>query len=168
MTTIVSTILADLPLAIWSVVFLWSPMKTEGDELLRHDVSLLGRLKMLALPIIVGAIVLIITAFWSGFCWWMPVAWIGVYSIALFIPHEYILTTAGIRLGRGPFRRWTEFSGVRRSSSGAVLQGGPKSSKYPIFLGGHREDDDFIHLLRRLVRDSYKGKAIDRAEITPH
>lgn len=165
MTTIVSTILADLPLVIWSVVFLWSPTKTEGDELLRLEVSLLGRLKMLALPLIVGAIVLVISSIWIGFSWWMPIAWIAVYGAILLIPQSYILTSAGIRLGKGPFRRWTEFSGVRRSSSGAMLQGGPKSRSYPIFLGGHREDDDFVLLLRNLVRDSYKGKTIDRAEI---
>lgn len=167
MTTIVTTILADLPLLIWSVIFLWSPMKTEGEELLRVDVSLLGRLKMLALPLSIGAIVLVATGIWFELRWWMLPLWIMIYGAVLLIPQSYLLTSTGIRLRRGPFRRWTEFSGVRRSSSGATLQGGPKSPSYPVFLGGNREDDDFVLLLRTLVRDSYKGKTIDRAEITP-
>lgn len=167
MMTIVSTILADLPLLIWSVIFLWSPVKTEGEELLRVDISLLGRFKMLVLPLVVGAVVLLVTAIWLEFRWWMLALWILVYGAVLLIPQSYLLTSTGIRLGRGPFRRWTEFSGVRRSSSGATLQGGPKSASYPVFLGGNREDDDFVLLLRTLVRDSYKGKTIDRAEIVP-
>lgn len=76
------------------------------------------------------------------------------------MPQSYILTTQGIRTGNGNFRRWTEFAGVHRSAAGATLQTIRRGPGMPIWLSGSREDDEFVYVLRTLVRDSYKGKLV--------
>lgn len=154
-----------LPLVLWCGLFLFSFSHTEGETLLRFPVPLLARLKMLSMPAMSMIIVwMTLLAFnkANGLSVWLGLAGCVV---VLCWPQSYQLTTLGIRLGRGRFRRWTEFSGVARSGAGAVLQGGPRASSYPIFLSGNREDDEFVRTLRTLIRNSYKGKSTDRAEL---
>lgn len=151
-----------IPLVLWFLLVGWSPNKTEGEVLLHVPVPVLARLKMLWLPIAMGIIALLIGVAMDRISWWIALAYITVYGIVLSIPVSYTLTTIGIRTGVGSFRRWTEFAGVRRSPSGAVLQGGQRASSYPIFLSGNREDDEFVLTLKYLVQDSYKGKATVR------
>lgn len=165
MTAIICAILPILPLALWCGFFLFSLSATEGETLLRFPIPLLARLKMLSMPTILIVIV------WMGLLALDRVntlsIWIALAGcvIVLCWPQSYLLTTLGIRMGKGPFRRWTEFSGVARSGAGAVLQGGPRASSYPIFLSGSREDDEFVQTLRTLIRNAYKGKSTDRADL---
>lgn len=162
------TILPFIPLAAWFFLVGWSPNTTEGEVLLNVPVPLLARLKMLSLPLILGLMVLIVGIAMGDIHWWLGLILVVIYSIVVSIPVSYTLTTAGIRTGKGIFRRWTEFAGVRRSPNGAMLQGGQRASSYPIFLSGGREDDEFVHTLRILVRDSYKGKSVMRDAIRTH
>ena len=97
--------------------------------------------------------------------WWLRPLYLGVFLLILAIPVSYTLTTVGIRAGKGVFRRWTEFAGVRRSPSGAVLQGAQRARSYPIFVSGRREDDDFGLTLKHLMQDSYQGRATVRERI---
>lgn len=157
MSVIVMTILPFLPLAAWVLLVGWSANKTEGEELLRFPVPLLARLKMLSTAYIAGFIFLMVSVFSGKVSWWVLPILLALYVVLLAIPTCYTLTTAGIRTGKGRFRRWTEFAGVRRSPFGAMLVGGQKQANYPIFLSGGREDDDFVLTLKNLVRNSYKG-----------
>jgi hypothetical protein len=94
---------------------------------------------------------------------WLSVALLAAaYGLVIAVPMSYKLTSQGIRTGRGPFRRWTEFAGVRRSRRGALLVGSQRAPNYPIYLSGSREDDEFVYTLKNLILESYKGKAIDR------
>lgn len=161
-------ILPFIPLAAWFFLVGWTPNTTEGEVLLNVPVPLLARLKMLSLPLALGLVVLVFGIIMGQISWWLVLVLIVVYSIVVSIPVSYTLTTAGIRTGKGVFRRWTEFAGVRRSPNGAILQGGQRASSYPIFLSGGREDDEFVHTLKILVRDSYKGKAVVREAIRNH
>lgn len=157
MSMIVMTILPFLPLAVWVLLVGWSANRTEGEELLLVPVPLLARLKMLSTTYIVGILFLIIGLVAGKVSWWVLPILLALYVLLLAIPTSYTLTTAGIRTGKGRFRRWTEFAGVRRSPFGAMLVGGQKQANYPIYLSGGREDDDFVLTLKNLVRNSYKG-----------
>ncbi len=166
MASIAFSILPFLPLAIWFVLVGWSPGRTEGEVLVRVPVPLLARLKMLWLPLAMGLVLLTVGIALGRAPWSLLLVVPAVYAVALVFPVSYTLTTVGIRTGRGVFRRWTEFAGVRRSRSGAVLQGGPRASSYPIYLSGGRDDDDFVRILRIFIRDSYKGKSITRETLS--
>ncbi|MCC6315282.1 MAG: hypothetical protein IT337_14855 [Thermomicrobiales bacterium] len=76
----------------------------------------------------------------------------------LALPTSYTLTAQSIRLGRGESRRWTEFGGVARRPGGVRLQGVAGNRSMNIWLGGGHHDDEFVLLLRRLVRGSYQGR----------
>lgn len=167
MVTIAFTILPGLPLAAWFLLVGWSPGAPEGEVLLRVPVPVLARVKMLWVPFALGLSVLVIGYAMGQIQWWAFLVQILVYTAVLAVPVSYTLTTLGIRTGRGPFRRWTEFAGVRRSPTGATLQGGQRATSYPIFLSGNREDDDFVLTLKNLVRDSYKGKSSVRDQLRP-
>lgn len=162
MAAIAFTILPIIPLAAWFLLVGWSSNKPEGEVLLRVPVPLLARVKMLAMPFVLGLAVLVTGVVMREVPWWLMILSLAIYAAVLSIPISYTLTTIGICTGKGGFRRWTEFAGVRRSPSGAILQGGPRATSYPIFLSGNREDDDFVLTLKNLVRDSYQGKATER------
>ncbi len=168
MASFAFTILPFIPLLAWTFLVGWSPNSTEGEVLLTVPVPLLARLKMLSLPLGLGFAVLVLGIIMGQVSWWTVPILLTVYAVVVSIPISYTLTSVGIRTGKGAFRRWTEFAGVRRSPNGAILQGGQRASSYPIFLSGSREDDDFVHTLRVLVRDSYKGKAFVRDMLQTH
>jgi hypothetical protein len=130
----------------------------EGTVIQVLSIPLLARMKRHAVPVIITLIVtaaLIMVDVASPL--WL-VAWL-VSSVGLLaVPQAYTVTTRGIRTGRGNFRRWTEFAGVHRSPAGAMLQTIRPGPGMPIWLSGARGDDEFVHLIRSLIRDSYKGK----------
>lgn len=165
MATLAFTILPAVPLIAWLLMVGWSPNTTEGEVLLRVPVPVLARLKMLWLPFATSALLMIACVAFGRVEWWLSPLYLGVFLLILAIPVSYTLTTVGIRAGKGVFRRWTEFAGVRRSPSGAVLQGAQRARSYPIFLSGSREDDDFVLTLKHLMQDSYKGRATVRERI---
>lgn len=132
--------------------------KIEGTIIQITPIPLLARIKRHAIPNGVTAIVtfsLVIADLASA--WWLLATLASMLGLAS-VPQSYTVTTRGIRVGRGNFRRWTEFAGVYRSPAGATLQTYRRVPDLRIWLSGSRGDDEFVHLLRTLVRDSYKGK----------
>ena len=83
----------------------------------------------------------------------------GLLALLLSLPVRYTMTSRGIRAAWTPFRRWTEFGGVARRRGGVRLQGVAGARPLTVWLSGGRDDDDFVLLLRQLVRGSYKGAA---------
>jgi hypothetical protein len=84
----------------------------------------------------------------------------------LAIPVRYSLTTEGIAIGWMTFRRWTEFGGVVRRHGGVRLQGIAGRRAMTVWLSGRPDDDEFVLLLRRLIRASYTGQVIPRDAVS--
>lgn len=162
MAALTYTLLPLVPLLIWLLTVALSPTRIEGDVLLKVPIPVLARVKMVALPFTAGVVLIAVIALTTNAHWLSVFMLLGTFAVVLCIPINYTLTTAGIRSGKGRFRRWSEFAGVRRFAAGAILQGGPRSSSYPIFLSGHREDDELILTLKNLILDSYKGTVVSR------
>ena len=157
MATLTYTLLPLAPLMMWLLLVAWSPSRMEGEPLLTVPIPLLARAKMVALPFVAGLVVMVALSIVAATQWLSALLLLAAFAFALSTPINYTLTSVGICSGRGHFRRWTEFAGVRRAPSGAILQGGPRSSSYPIFLSGNRDDDEFLLTLKNLILDSYKG-----------
>ncbi len=162
MVTAAFTLLPFVPLIAWILMVGWSPGGSDGELLLTVPVPVLARMKMLATSFVLGMSVLLIGAILGHTHWWLMFPLLVFYGLLLAIPTSYLLTTSGIRTGKGPFRRWTEFASVRRSPFGATLVGSQRASNYPIFLSGGRGDDDFVLTLKNLVRDSYRGTYLEQ------
>lgn len=165
MPTFVFTWLPLLPLVGWLLTMGFSPASTEGEPLFSVPLPLLARMKMFALPFLLGLGILVLLAFFADTGWVSLVLLVGAFAVVLCVPVSYKLTSRGIRTGRGPFRRWTEFAGVRRSRRGALLVGSQRTPNYPIYLSGSRGDDEFVHTLKNLILQSYKGKSTDRSRL---
>jgi hypothetical protein len=131
----------------------------EGTVIRIVSIPLLARMKRHAVPTVITLLVatVLIVANVASPIWLL--VWLVSAIGLLLVPQSYTVTTRGIRVGRGNFRRWTEFAGVHRSRAGATLQTIRRGPGMPIWLSGARGDDEFVHLLRSLIRDSYKGKA---------
>lgn len=150
--------LIPLPILVgWLLTIGVFNRETVGVVLYKRPLRFLARLKMLTLPLL--ASVLLTIAF-VGFGWihvaWCAVPWIVTLAV-MHVPADYTLTSSGIRTWRGSFRRWTEFAGAKRSWAGVTLTGVQSRRNYPIFLTGERGDDEFVNLIRTLIRDAYKG-----------
>ena len=138
----------------------WVPWgeRASGNLVRQEPLSVLGRLRMHG-PAAISV--------WLASVVSLALGWIGPYTVLsvtgllalLFaLPIRYTLTSQGIRAAWTPFRRWTEFGGVARRRGGVRLQGVAGASPLTVWLPGGREDDDFVLLLRQLVRGSYKGQ----------
>jgi hypothetical protein len=144
----------------WIVPIGIGKRRTEGTIIHVRSLSLLARIKRHALPnTVIASVTLVLVSMDLASPWWLLAA-LGSMLGLLAIPQSYTITTRGIRTGRGNFRRWTEFAGVYRSPAGATLQTIGRLPDVPIWLSGDLGDDEFVHLLRTLVRDSYKGKPV--------
>lgn len=134
--------------------------RTEGTVLQVRSLPLLARVKRHTLPnAVTSGVTIALVSMELADPWWL-LAMVGSMLALIAMPQRYIVTTRGIRTGRGRFRRWTEFAGVYRSPAGATLQTIGRLPDLPIWLSGDLGDDEFVHLLRTLVRDSYKGKPV--------
>ncbi len=161
-------LLATLALFIASLVRPWR-IRERGPVIRREAVTLLGRMRMLWRPLLL-LVLLATVGWWVGVVSGWAVIALVVGSLAfLALPVSYTLTPEGIRLGRLPLRRWTEFAGVSRRRWSVRLQGigGSSSRGMTVWLSGDREDDEFVLLLRQLVRGSYQGWIDPEAEDAP-
>ncbi|MFN8593527.1 MAG: hypothetical protein U0031_18870 [Thermomicrobiales bacterium] len=151
-------ILVLLTLALFLRV--WTPWGANptGNLVHRQPLSLYGRLRMNALPgaLLIGAALL--AAFANLVAPWLPIVVAALVAVLLALPFHYTLTAHGIQAGQTGFRRWTEFGGVSRRRGGVRLQGVAGARPMTVWLSGGREDDDFVLLLRQLVRGSYQGR----------
>ncbi|MBA3415660.1 MAG: hypothetical protein H0U10_10590 [Chloroflexia bacterium] len=144
-------------LLLVSRVFRPGARPTPSRVIHREPLSLLGRLRLSGVP---GGLLLIATVlgWWSGLVSPVSFGLVGFGLAALLaLPVAYTLTPRGIALGRTPPRRWTEFGGVGRQQWGVRLQGVAGGRGMTVWLSGDRGDDDFVLLLRKLVRGSYQG-----------
>jgi hypothetical protein len=132
--------------------------RLQGTTTLIVPLPLLARLRMHALPALLALGLGTWFAVNGDLPWWTLAIPVISNVLLMAIPVKYTLTTDGIRLGWTAFRRWTEFAGVRRAPGGARLVGANKTLGMSIWLSGSRGDDEFLHFLRRTVRDAYKGK----------
>lgn len=142
----------------WLLTLMPTNRRAEGAVIVVRPIPALARMKRHAVPHgLVAAVTVVLVLSGNASAWWV-VALIASFLAVSAIPQTYIVTTRGICTGRGGFRRWTEFAGVYRSAAGVTLQTIGRNPNVPIWLAGDRGDDEFVHLLRTLVRDSYKGK----------
>lgn len=138
----------------------WVPWgeRASGNLVRRVPLSVLGRLRMHGPA---AAVIIIVAVAALALGWIGPVVIlliVGLLALLLALPVAYTVTSRGIRAGWTPFRRWTEFGGVARRSGGVRLQGVAGARPQTVWLSGGRDDDDFVLLLRQLVRGSYKGR----------
>lgn len=157
MTNVVALILIIAAGALYTRVWLPWGEHASGNLVRLESLSLFGRLRMHG-PHVAALCLLAVLSAVLG--WVNPIVAVLAMVIAvsvIFMPVHYTVTSTGIRSGGTPFRRWTEFGGVARRSGGVRLQGVAGARPQTIWLSGGRDDDEFVLLLRQLVRGSYKG-----------
>jgi hypothetical protein len=162
MIMIALMLLSILILVSWLRVARPGNMRISGDVIHDARMPLLARLRMHAVP--GGLALLAAIVFWLRWDlpWWGAIAAL-VSTVALVaMPIRYTLTTLGIRSGWTPFRRWTEFAGVSRAPGGARLQGVAGVRDKRIWLSGSLGDDEFVALLRQMIKGAYKGTNVLR------
>jgi hypothetical protein len=148
-----------------SILFSWLRLigvgshRLEGAPIGAMPIPLLARFYMHAMPIGISLITATLLAALDVVSWlWIPVPVVsGVLLVS--VPLRYTLSATGIRRSFGGFRRWTEFAGVERAPGGARLKPLPNRHPAHIWLSGSRGDDDFLQLMRVLIRNAYKGKS---------
>lgn len=113
---------------------------------------------VVACTLVLSAAVLLVAV--GDLPWWGPIAALISNLGLVVLPIRYTLTTIGIKCGWTPFRRWTEFAGVARAPGGARLQGAAGSRDMRVWLSQSRGDDEFVHLLRRVISGAYKGRNV--------
>jgi hypothetical protein len=153
-------ILAILITAPWLRVARPGGARLDGRVIHDQRLPLLARLRMHAVPgtlTLLGAFAMWV---WWDLPWWGPVAATVDTGLLISMPVRYTLTTLGIRAGWTPFRRWTEFAGVSRMPGGARLQGAAGTRDKRIWLSSSRGDDEFVALLRRMIKGAYKGQNV--------
>ena len=152
--------LALLALTLALFVRIWVPWgeRASGNLVARETLSVLGRLRMHGptVGIIFVASVVMLALGKIGPLTLLLVT--ALLALLLALPVRYTMTSRGIRAAWTPFRRWTEFGGVARRRGGVRLQGVAGARPLTVWLSGGREDDEFVLLLRQLVRGSYKGR----------
>ena len=137
----------------------WVPWgeRASGNLVRRERLSLLGRLRMHGPATAILAVATVVAAVLGQVGPSVALVVLTLLALLLALPMRYTLTSRGIRAGWTPFRRWTEFGGVARRPGGVRLQGVAGARPLTVWLSGGRDDDDFVLLLRQLVRGSYKG-----------
>ncbi|MGH2617104.1 MAG: hypothetical protein ACRDJC_17870 [Thermomicrobiales bacterium] len=155
---VVALILIVATLALFSRVWVPWGERASGNLVSRQTLSLFGRLRMHGPP---AAIVFLISLVLLALGRIGPLTMLlvtGLLALLLALPVRYTMTSQGIRAAWTPFRRWTEFGGVARRRGGVRLQGVAGARPLTVWLSGSRDDDDFVLLLRQLLRGSYKGQ----------
>jgi len=138
---------------------IWVPWgeRASGNLVGRETLSALGRLRMHgpSVGLVFFASVVLLALGKIGPLTLVLVT--ALLALLLALPVRYTMTSRGIRVAWTPFRRWTEFGGVARRRGGVRLQGVAGARPLTVWLSGGRDDDEFVLLLRQLVRGSYKG-----------
>ncbi|MBW3634151.1 MAG: hypothetical protein KY456_14090 [Chloroflexi bacterium] len=151
-------ILIAVTLALFSRVWVPWGERASGNLVGRETLSVLGRLRMHG-PAAVLIFVLAVVLLALGKIGPLTVLLVTtLLALLLALPVRYMMTSQGIRAAWTPFRRWTEFGGVARRRGGVRLQGVAGARPLTVWLSGGRDDDEFVLLLRQLVRGSYKGQ----------
>jgi hypothetical protein len=150
-------LLPILILLTWARLIRPGSNKLQGSVILVERLTLLGRLRMHVVP----ATLALMLGGWLVASGDLPIWTLAIPVVSnillIALPVRYTLTEVGIRLGYTGFRRWTEFTGVRRAPGGARLVGLQRKPGMHIWLAGDRRDDEFLQFLRQTVRNAYKG-----------
>lgn len=156
---ILLTLLLPLTIAFsWIRLYGYGSHHFEGTPIGEMALPFLARLYMHALPIAISLIAAILLAAYDRISWiWLLAPIISGVALVM-LPLRYTLSEKGIRRTFGAFRRWTEFAGVERAPGGARLKSLRKTRPARIWLSGSRGDDEFLQLLRTLIKNAYKGK----------
>lgn len=141
--------------------------RVQGTLMRRRPLPLLARMRLHAVPALFGVLLALAFIVLAHASRWVIGVPIFGYLVLLTLPLSYQLTTEGIRLGRGTFRRWTEFAGARRFRGGAILQGANGRRGMRVWLSRTRGDDEFLLQIRRAIRDAYQGGREDTVPVTP-
>jgi hypothetical protein len=132
--------------------------RIEGTVLHVAPLPILARMRMHVMPSLLALIAGVALVAFDAMPAWLLAMPILSAVLLVTIPVNYTLTDQGIRLGWSVFRRWTEFGGVRRAAGGAHLQPVMSSRGMHIWLSRSRGDDEFLQVLRTLIRNAYKGQ----------
>lgn len=159
MTTLLIFLLPFTIAISWIRLFGLGSHQCEGTPIGEMPLTLLARLYMHIVPIAVSILTAMLAATYGATGWMWVIAPIISGSVLVALPLRYTISEKGIRRSFGTFRRWTEFAGVERSFGGARLKPLPRTRPAHIWLSGSRGDDEFLHLLRTLIRNAYKGSA---------
>lgn len=149
-----------LPLVIlisWARLIRPGGNRLQGRTLLEMPLPLLARLRMHGFPALLALAIGAFLVVRGDMPLWAMAIPIVSDVLMIAIPAKYTLTDVGIRLGLGSFRRWTEFTGVRRAPGGARLLGMQRRPGFQIWLSGSRGDDEFLQYLRQTFKGAYKG-----------
>jgi hypothetical protein len=164
----IALILLVVTLALFLRV--WVPWgdRASGNLVGRETLSVLGRLRMHgpSVGLVFLASVVLLGSGKIGLLTLLLVT--ALLALLLALPVRYTMTSRGIRAAWTPFRRWTEFGGVSRRRGGVRLQGVAGARPLTVWLSGGRDDDEFVLLLRQLVRGSYKGRFGPEAGVPVH
>jgi hypothetical protein len=151
-----------LPIVIlltWARLIRPGANRLQGTPLQEMRLPLLARLRMHLVPATLALGIGVYLVFRQDLPPWTIVLPLVSNGLLFAIPVKYTITDQGIRLGLGPFRRWTEFAGVRRAPGGARLQGMQRQPGFHIWLSGSRGDDEFLQFLRQTMKRAYKGNS---------
>ncbi len=158
---IVSPFLLLLPLTFLIAVLRVArpaPRRSRGQHVLTFPLPLLARARLHAVPVaLMFGFVVTAWAIGAAPLWVVLATIVGLAALVAW-PLSYELSTTGIALGHTGLRRWTEFAGVVRTPGGARLQGGAGGRGFRIWLSGSRGDDEFVLLLRQMIRGAYQGR----------
>jgi hypothetical protein len=125
-----------------------------------HPMPLLARMRMHLAPAAIMLLGAGAMSVWWDLPWWAGIVALASVVVLVGCPIRYTLTTIGIRMGWTRVRRWTEFAGVSRAPGGARLQGAAGARDRRVWLSGSRGDDEFVALIRRMIRNAYKGQNV--------
>ena len=159
MTTLLTLLLPLTIASSWIRLIGYGSHRFEGTPIGVMTLPLLARVYMHAVPTGISLVTAMILAVTGYISWLWVFAPIISAALLVSIPIRYTLSEKGIRRSFGAFRRWTEFAGVERSAGGARLKPLPQTRPGRVWLSGSRGDDEFLQLLRILIRNAYKGSS---------
>ncbi len=138
------------------------PRRPRGQHVVTFPLPLLARARLHAVPVaLMFAFVVTAWAIGAAPLWVVLATIVGLAALVAW-PISYKLSTAGISLDHTELRRWTEFAGVVRVPGGVRLQGAAGGRGFRVWLSGSRDDDEFVLLLRQMIKGAYQGRSARR------
>jgi hypothetical protein len=137
-----------------------------GTTLYVYRLPALSRLRRQRLPLAALAAVAAVDAAVGLVPAWAMSAAALVAGIVLVTPVRCVLSTAGVRIGWRPVRRWTEFAGLRVRRGAIQLRPIAGSAGLELPLPGRFEDGDLVAEVRRLITRAYKGSSVSAEDAT--
>lgn len=128
-----------------------------GREMRRLPVPLPAKVRRQRLPLMLLAVVIVLSAFSGGVLLAMHGGALLTAAALLALPARCVITDQGIKGGWTPFRRWSEFAGLSVRKGDIRLQPLSGLAKLEVTLPGRFEDADIVAEMRTLIRLGYQG-----------